>query len=279
MFEKNLNKKFKKFNINRNIKSKILKVIMIMTVVALLSSCDKKNSWFAGRNSKNNLLIQNQNVVDSPEWLTRIEAVENSEQLIVVAGVEGTTAYVSMHEKDGDGKWKMILETPGYIGHEGMGYADANHAITPTGTFTIDKAFGIADNPGCKMDYVKVTKDHYWSGDSRDGMHFNELVNLNDVPGINVSESEHIDDYKYEYRYCLNLGYNSGKDPNKGSAFFMHCTGLQKPYTTGCVAVNEAIMKVIMQKIKNGCKIVINKAENFGINLEEMQKYAKDLNV
>ncbi len=283
--QKNLNLKFKKSNSNKKIKTRIVKIVIMMMALVMLSSCDKKSLLFGSKSSKNdvksenNLFIQNQNPVDSPEWLMRVDAVENSDQVIVVAGVEGTTAYVSMHEKNSDGKWKMILETPGYIGLEGMGDADINNKMTPIGTFTIDRAFGLADNPGCGMEYTKITNDHYWSGDSREGMHFNELVNINDVPGINVGECEHIADYKYEYRYCLNMGYNSEKDFNKGFGFFMHCTGLQKPYTSGCVAINEAVMKVIMQKVKSGCKIVLHRADKLGINFEEMKKYVNAVNI
>ena len=35
----------------------------------------------------------------SPEWVTKLDAAKDSEQLIVVAGVDKTTAYVTMHEK------------------------------------------------------------------------------------------------------------------------------------------------------------------------------------
>lgn len=283
--QKNLNFKLKKFNSNKKIKTKIVKVVILMMVAVMLSSCDKKSLLFGDKSSKNDvksensLLIQNQNPVDSPEWLKKIDGIENMNQIIVVAGVEGSTAYVSMHEKNSDGKWQMILETPGYIGHEGMGNADVNHAITPIGTYTIDKAFGLADNPGCGMEYTKITNDHYWSGDPSEGMHYNELVNVKDVSGIDVNNCEHISDYKYQYRYCLNMGYNSEKDPNKGFGFFMHCTGLQKPYTGGCVAVNEAVMKVIMQKVKSGCKIALHRADKLGIDLEEMQKYTNEKGV
>jgi hypothetical protein len=77
---------------------------------------------------------------DSPEWVTKLDAAKDCDQLIVVAGVGETTCYVSMHEKDSDGNWKMVLQAPGYIGLEGMGKADSYHATTPIGTFTIDKA-------------------------------------------------------------------------------------------------------------------------------------------
>lgn len=228
----------------------------------------------ANTSSENNLHIQNQKIVDSPEWFKKLDAAKDCEQLIVVAGVGETTCYVSMHEKDADGNWKMILQAPGYVGLEGMGKADSYHATTPIGTFTIDKAFGIADDPGCQMEYTKVTEDDYWSGDMREGMHFNEFININDVPDLDKDSSEHLIDYTYEYTYCLNMGYNSECVPGEGSCFFFHCMSLVKPYTGGCVAVNEAVMRLIMQKVRDGCKITINKAEALGIDLNEARDFA-----
>lgn len=139
---------------------------------------------------------------------------------------------------------------------------------------SLHKAFGIADDPGCQMEYTKVTEEDYWSGDMREGMHFNEFVKIGDVPGLDTEECEHLIDYTYEYQYCLNMGYNSECVPGEGSCFFFHCMSLVKPYTGGCVAVNEAVMKVIMQKVKDGCKITINKADALGIDLNEARDFA-----
>ena len=138
---------------NRPARKLIPVALALLLVLAALTSCSdsspKTDPSAGGASNENNLFIQNQKVVDSPEWFTKLDAAKDCEQLIVVAGVGETTCYVSMHEKDAEGKWKMILQAPGYIGLEGMGDADSYHAITPIGTFTIDKAFGIADDPGC----------------------------------------------------------------------------------------------------------------------------------
>ena len=253
-----------------------------LSAAILLTSCgdnsDSQSTDSAADNAaESGLSIQQQKVIDSPEWLTKLDAVKDAEQIIVVAGVGDTTAYVSMHEKDSDGNWKMLLQMPGYIGLEGMGDADCNHAITPIGTFTVGKAYGIADDPGCQIEYTKVTEDHYWSGDMREGMHFNEFVNINDVPGLDPDECEHLIDYTYEYRYFLDMGYNTECVYEKGSCFFFHCMSLVKPYTGGCVAVSEATMKLIMQKIRPGCKITIDKAEALGIDLDEARTTANKL--
>ena len=249
----------------------------VALTAALLTGCGSPAAAPAGDAAGaggDALSIQTQNVVDSPAWLPQLEAAKGCDQLIVVAGVGETTCYVSMHEKDASGNWKMLLQAPGYIGIEGLGEADSYHAITPIGTFTIDKAFGIADDPGCQIPYTKVTDDDYWSGDMREGMHFNEFVKLSDVPDLDTSSSEHLIDYTYEYQYCLNMGFNSDCVPGGGAAFFFHCMSLVKPYTGGCVAVNEAVMKQIMQQVKEGCRITIDTADALGIDLNEARDFA-----
>ncbi len=255
--------------------------LAVLAAVTIPTSCsgtpsasDTSESSAVSAVNENSLFIESQKTVDSPEWFKKLDAAKDCEQLIVVAGVGETTCYVSMHEKDADGNWKMILQTPGYIGLEGMGKADSYHAVTPIGTFTIDKAFGIADDPGCQMEYTKVTEEDYWSGDMREGMHFNEFVKVKDVPGLDLEECEHLIDYTYEYTYCLNMGYNSECVPGEGSCFFFHCMSLVKPYTGGCVAVNEPVMKLIMQRVRNGCKITINTADALGIDLNEARTFA-----
>ena len=54
----------------------------------------------------------------SPEWIKTIAEQQETEQLFVVAVYENTTAWVSLHEKDENGEWKMIMSTPGFIGRE-----------------------------------------------------------------------------------------------------------------------------------------------------------------
>ncbi len=150
-----------------------------------------------------------------------------------------------------------------------LGTANINDCYTPVGTFTIDKAFGLAPDPGCAMDYIQVDDSYYWSGDAREGMHFNELVSIKDVPDLDTENSEHIADYDFAYQYCLNMGYNSECEVEKGFAFFFHCFRVNRTYTGGCVGVPESIMKLIMQRIQPGCKITIDSLEHFGGDLDD----------
>ncbi|MBS7263211.1 MAG: L,D-transpeptidase family protein [Eubacteriales bacterium] len=206
---------------------------------------------------------------DSPAWVAALDAAKDADQLIVVAGVDKTTAYITMHEKNAQGKWQQIIATPGFIGKDGLGEANINDAYTPVGTFTIDKAFGLAENPGCQMDYVKVDDTYYWSGDDREGRHFNELVSTRDVPDLDVENSEHIAEYDFAYQYVLNMGYNSECVTEKGFAFFFHSFRVNRTYTGGCVAVPESVMKFVMQHVRPGCRITIDSLERFGGGLDD----------
>ena len=194
----------------------------------------------------------------SPAWVGELEQAQDAQQLFVVAGVGETTAWVSLHEKDADGVWRQLMTTPGFIGKYGLGKQAEGDGMTPVGTFTFNRAFGIAEDPGCAIAYQQVDADSYWSGDQREGYAYNELVSLRDLPELNTDESEHIVDYPHEYQYCLNISYNAEGTPGLGSAIFLHCLGAFKPYTGGCVAIPQDKMIAVMQQVRPDCAVVID---------------------
>ena len=213
------------------------------------------------------LFASNQQATDSPEWITALPAAQEAKQLFVVAGIgmDKTTAYISMHQKDENGSWKQILSTPGFVGKNGL-CADADHkegcAQTPVGIYHFNKAFGIAADPGCAIPYIRVDDNTYWSGDP--DRQYNRMVDIRDVPDLVMDDSEHIVDYEYQYQYCLNISFNEEGTPGRGSAIFLHCFGPAKPYTGGCVAVPENIMRMIMQLVSPECVVIIDTFENLG---------------
>ena len=169
-----------------------------------------------------------------------------------------------MHEKDDKGTWKMLTSTPGFIGKDGLGKTKEGDGKTPVGTFKFNAAFGIADDPGCAISYLKVDDNNYWSGDTRDGMQYNKMVSIKDYPDLNKEDSEHIVEYTRHYQYCLNISYNEECKTGAGSAIFLHCLGPNKPFTGGCVAIPENQMKLVMQKVKPDCAVVIDTLQNLG---------------
>ncbi len=200
----------------------------------------------------------------SPEWVANLPQAAEAGQMVVVAAHEKTTAWVSMHEKSVDGAWKMIMTTPGFIGRNGLGKTKEGDGKTPVGEYSFNRAFGIAPDPGCAIPYVQADENSYWSGDDRKGMHYNELVSILDYPDLNVEDSEHIVDYTFQYQYCLNISYNDKGTPGLGSAIFLHCFGLRKPFTRGCVAIPNEKMKFVMQHVDPDCAVVIDTLENLG---------------
>ena len=210
-----------------------------------------------------------QHVAPSPDWVANLPQAQDEDvtQLFVVAGMgmDKTTAYITMHERAADGTWQRVLSTPGFVGRNGL-CLDGDHAEgcgqTPIGVYRFNKAFGIADDPGCALPYVKVDEDIYWSGDPE--MRYNEMVSLSDYPELDMTDSEHIVDYEYEYQYCLNISFNEEGTPGRGSAIFLHCFGAAKPQTGGCVALPEYIMKQVMQRVREDCVVVIDTMENLG---------------
>ncbi len=205
---------------------------------------------------------------DSPEFVGKLEQAKDANQLFVVAGIGKTTAYVSMHQKDEDGNWKQILTTPGFIGKEGLGKTKEGDSMTPVGTYHFNYAFGINPDPGCTaFEYQQVTDDDYWSGDQREGYHYNEMVSIKDYPDLNKDDSEHIVDYPVHYQYCMNISWNEDGEAGKGSAIFLHCLGPQKPYTGGCVALPKDKVIMAMQNVDKDCVVVIDSLENLSPEL------------
>ena len=207
----------------------------------------------------------------SPDWVTDLPQAkdESIKQLLIVAGygMDNSSAAVTMHQRNADGTWVQILSTPAYVGKNGL-CIDEDHfegcGQTPIGVYHFTAAFGIADDPGCAIPYIRVNDDMYWSGDMREGMHYNEMVDINDYPDLDLTYSEHLIYYEYQYQYCLNISFNEDGTPGRGSAIFLHCSG-NNPFTGGCVAVPEYIMVQIMQRVDPDCIVVIDTADNLNV--------------
>ena len=194
----------------------------------------------------------------SPDWVTKLPQAKDAKQLFVVAAVGDTTAWISMHEKDADGNWRVLMTTPGFIGKEGIGETREGISRTPVGVYRFNAAFGIAPDPGCAIPYTQVNEDLYWSSDDRPGMRYNQMVDIHDVPGLDTEISEHLIEIYPHYIYALNISYNPQGIPGIGSAFFLHCFGPYKPYTGGCVAIPVENMRFVMQHVRPDCVIVID---------------------
>ena len=242
-------------------------MMILALCIAMLFSCRS-----ALAEAADGLHASIQRETASPEWVANLPQAQDGgvTQLFVVAGMgmDKTTATVSMHRRAEDGSWLQILSTPGFVGKNGL-CLDADHVEgcgqTPIGVYHFNKAFGIAADPGCAIPYLQVDDDIYWSGDP--DYHYNEMMNINDYPELAMDDSEHIVDYEYQYQYCLNISFNEEGTAGRGSAIFLHCLGPTKPYTGGCVAIPENLMKLVMQNVREDCVVVIDTLDNLGGSL------------
>ncbi|MBQ4402872.1 MAG: hypothetical protein II857_00480 [Selenomonadaceae bacterium] len=199
----------------------------------------------------------------SPQWVKNLPAAKTAEQMVIVAGIQGTTAWISMHEKNSAGKWEMIMSTPGFIGKNGLGKVKEDDEKTPVGTFHFDYAFGIASDPGCAIPYVQVNANHYWSGDWN--YKYNQFVDAREAPAnFNTRNSEHLIDYAPSYNYALSFNYNAECTPRKGFGIFMRCLDSSKPWTGGGIALPELKMRFVMQHVRPDCVCVIDSLEELG---------------
>jgi len=183
-----------------------------------------------------------------------LECVDETNQIVLVDYISGSKANLSIHEKK-SGVWKQIYSCTAYLGKNGIDKTKEGDKKTPTGTFNLNKPFGIKDDPGANMKYTKVNKYHYWCGTSG-SEYYNQLEDMREVDRKYTSSDEYLIKYKGVYNYCMFIDYNRKGEANKGSCIFLHCTGSNK-YTAGCIAVPEKVMKKIIQWAEPGAKIVI----------------------
>ncbi len=195
-------------------------------------------------------------VIELPEAAR--EAGRTATQVVCVKYTGGSSAKMTFYQKEkASGKWREEFSSNAYVGKQGIGKQVEGDGKTPTGTFNLTKPFGILEDPGAKMGgYVKVTKYHYWSGQSGT-KYYNRLIDTRIIDGYKpTGADERLIDYKGVYNYALFIDYNASGEAGKGSAIFLHCMGSSKS-TGGCVAVPQAVMKTLLRTLKSGAKVVI----------------------
>lgn len=203
------------------------------------------------------LTLPQSEAVPQPEQsaVANLPAAQKATQIVLVEHKGGCKAVVSLHEKDENGLWKQTFSTNGYVGRNGIDKTREGDGRTPTGTFNLTQAFGIKAQPeGTALDYVKVTKYHYWCGTSGSKC-YNQLIDTRKLDYTPTRADEHLIDYGSAYYYGIFIDYNVGGVAGKGSCIFLHCSTGKG--TAGCVSVPQSAMVQLLKALKPGAKIVI----------------------
>lgn len=184
-----------------------------------------------------------------------ISLVQDMMQVITVVGNGGHSGRLSMFEKR-DSRWIRLLSCPCSVGTGGIADVKCEgDKKTPYGIFTLGTIFGCADNPGTENNYLKVSDNMYWVDDSN-SEYYNQLVDI-DESKVDFAGAEHLSDYPVQYKYAVSIDYNTDGVPGKGSAIFLHCTDNLEKGTSGCIAVDEEVMKKIIINLKSDAVIII----------------------
>ena len=197
-------------------------------------------------------------VNSSPTFdITKLKASQETDQIMLVIPYTytGYSARFYFYIKKEDGNWHEVINSDAHIGKNGLGKTREGDIKTPVGKFNFTKYFGIYDNPGTKMDYLKVNDSIWWNCDSASD-EYNIMVNTDYYKkDFDKNESEHIIKYNPGYEYVMSINYNPERTKKKGCAIFLHCY-TKNPYSGGCVALPRENMKKVM-KLTNGKSLII----------------------
>ena len=183
----------------------------------------------------------------------------NQLMLVVAQSVKSSKAKFYYYIKKDD-EWQEFLVSDAYIGRDGLGLESEYDCKSPIGAFKFNKYFGIEDNPGTKLPYIKVNDSIYWNSDS-ESSRYNQMVNIETYTDFDKSISEHLIEETVAYKYVMSINYNEQAVPYKGSAIFLHCTK-DHPYTAGCVAIPEKNMIKVLQNVNKNAIIIIDVEKN-----------------
>ena len=208
------------------------------------------------------LFSLNINLITSLEYdISKLKLSRKTDQIILVIppNKKSTSAEFLFYVKEGN-KWIEYIKSKAYIGKDGIGETMEGISVTPVGSFKFTKCFGIANNPGTKLNYTQINEYHYWISDPNSDR-YNQFVDIREYDKFDKEVGEHLIEYKDAYEFVMNINYNEKGESGKGSAIFLHCM-TKKRYTGGCVAIPREQMISVLKKVNGNCQIVIDLKDN-----------------
>jgi L,D-peptidoglycan transpeptidase YkuD (ErfK/YbiS/YcfS/YnhG family) len=126
---------------------------------------------------------------------------------------------------------------------------------TPKGTFEIENLYFRKDRkekPHTLLKCIQIKKDMGWCDDVRFPKKYNKIFKID-----KKIKHEKLKRKDYKYDLLIPIKYNFNKPiTGKGSCIFIHLTKDYKP-TTGCVALREKDLLIMLKLIKKNSKIKI----------------------
>ena len=100
--------------------------------------------------------------------VSKLKISKETDQIMIVIPEKYTSSKATFfyYIKEGE-EWKEFLKSEAYIGRDGLGLQSEDDVKSPIGLFNFTKFFGIADNPGTKVPYIKLNDSLYWVSDPK----------------------------------------------------------------------------------------------------------------
>jgi L,D-peptidoglycan transpeptidase YkuD (ErfK/YbiS/YcfS/YnhG family) len=173
--------------------------------------------------------------------------LENVNQLLVVYNYkpESFTAVFVALEKNGK-NW-VVNQSPIEAGVGKNGFALPNQKVegdgkSPTGIFRLGKLFSYEKQLHSLLENQQTTKEDKWIDDVNSPDYNKHIIGATDAKSYeNLLLNTDV------YKYCMIIEYNTNPViKGKGSAIFFHLALKPASFTSGCVAINEESMKLMV---------------------------------
>ncbi|MDD5052388.1 MAG: L,D-transpeptidase family protein [Sulfuricurvum sp.] len=175
-----------------------------------------------------------------------------SEQLVVVLSPELNATAAVMQRYIKETKWEKVGEKFSVtLGRNGLGYVVEKNPLknegdgrSPAGIFPILSTFGYDEHPNSLMPYYHADEKLICIDDVND-TRYNTFAQLNPLYPPKSFEMMHRNDEVY--RNGAVIGYNLMGEKGRGSCIFIHLNHPDYRPTSGCTAMEESSLKVLLK--------------------------------
>ncbi len=214
---------------------KLINTLLVMMI--LLFSIDKLQSQSRDKAIENAIALAEKNAGQ----------LDNVSQLLVVFNEkpESFTAVFVVLEKN-EIKW-IAKQKPIEVSIGKNGFALPNEKVegdgkSPTGIFRLGKLFSYEKQLNTLLENQQTTKEDKWIDDINSPDYNTHIVGT-----TNAKSYENLLLDTDVYKYCMVIEYNTNPIiKGKGSAIFFHLALKPDSFTSGCVAIQEEYMKLMI---------------------------------
>jgi L,D-peptidoglycan transpeptidase YkuD (ErfK/YbiS/YcfS/YnhG family) len=173
--------------------------------------------------------------------------LENVKQLLIVYNYKPESfnaVFVALEKK---GKNWEVKQKPIAAGIGKNGFALPNQKVegdgkSPTGIFKLGKLFSYEKQLNTLLENQQTTKDDKWIDDVNSPDYNKHIIGATEAKSY-----ENLLLNSDAYKYCTVIEYNTNPVvKGKGSAIFFHLAVKPTSFTSGCVAIEEEYMKLMV---------------------------------